>query len=60
MGFPIDVIMLDAHGAVVGVRRNIRPWRAVVCVRKTTRIIETTCGATNVSVGMRLRVETVS
>jgi hypothetical protein len=33
MRFPIDVVFLDRDGAVVGVRREVRPWRSCFCRR---------------------------
>ena len=57
MRFPIDVLMLNEDGLVIGVRRNVRPWRVVFCAKGTTQIVETAAGAVDVSVGARLRVE---
>lgn len=28
MTYPLDVVFLDAAGVVLGVRENVRPWRA--------------------------------
>ena len=33
--------MLNKDHVVVGIRRNVRPWRAVVCQAGTVTIIET-------------------
>lgn len=57
MRFPIDVLMLNAENRLLGLRKNVRPWRAVLCVRGTTQIIETAVGATDLTVGTLLRIE---
>jgi len=41
MRFSIDLLMLNKDHVVVGIRRNVRPWRAVVCQAGTVTIIET-------------------
>jgi uncharacterized protein len=33
MRFPIDVVFLDRGGDVVGIRPEVRPWRAAACRR---------------------------
>jgi uncharacterized membrane protein (UPF0127 family) len=33
MRFPIDVVFLDRWGWPVGIRRAVKPWRAVGCWR---------------------------
>ncbi len=57
MRFPIDVIMLDAGYCVVGIRKNVRPWRMVFCEKGTRQILETAVDATDLSVGLQVRVE---
>ncbi len=57
MRFPIDVIMLDGNNNVLAIRRNIQPWRTVICVRQTKSIVETPVGAVDVAVGTTLRIE---
>ena len=57
MRFPIDVIMLDREMCVVSVKRNIRPWRAVVCAKGTSMVLETIANAREWSVGQKLRIE---
>ncbi len=57
MRFPIDVWMLDEYGIVLGVRRNLRPWRVAVCVRSTKQIIETNVDAIDLPVGARVQID---
>ncbi len=33
--FPLDVAFLDRHGAVLAIRRNLRPWRLFPCMRNS-------------------------
>ncbi len=40
MRFPIDVVLVDAQGAVVGVEENVRPWRLLLPKRRTRHVIE--------------------
>lgn len=54
MRFAIDVIMLDQDGVVVGVRRNLKPWRLCFCPRSTRQVIETMTGALDLAPGTRL------
>lgn len=49
--FPIDVVMLDRQGMVLGVRRRLRPWRVLLCVSGTYQVIETAVGAIDVESG---------
>jgi uncharacterized protein len=56
MRFPIDVIMLDRNYVVLGVRREIRPWRALICVPGTHAVVETAQNTVSVSLGERLAV----
>lgn len=57
MRFPIDVWMLDKNGFVLGVRRNLRPWRVAVCVRGTKQIIETNVDAIDLPVGALVQID---
>ncbi|MEM9826481.1 MAG: DUF192 domain-containing protein [Planctomycetota bacterium] len=57
MRFPIDVVMLDRDHVVVGARRGVRPWRAVICDRRTHAIIETAEGSLDCRIGDRLRID---
>ncbi len=54
MRFPIDVIMLDRDGRVLGVRSNLRPWRAVFCKSGTKQVIEINPGSVTIAVGTKL------
>ena len=56
MRFPIDVVMLDRNGTVLDIRRNIPPWRIVLCPPKTRAIIETAPGALDLPPGEAVRV----
>jgi uncharacterized membrane protein (UPF0127 family) len=55
MRFPIDVIMLDKSNKVIGFRRELKPWRILLCPRGTSRVVETNVGAVSVAVGIRLK-----
>jgi uncharacterized protein len=54
MRFPIDIIMIDVDGLILGTKRNVRPWRAVLCLAKTRTIIETKVNAIDLPVGTKL------
>lgn len=54
MRFSIDVIMLDENFVVLGVKSEVRPWRAVVCDRGTKMILEVIPGSLVVKSGERL------
>ena len=56
MRFAIDVLSLDEDNVVVGVRRNVRPWRAVMCPAGTHRVIETNVNEVDVLPGMILEI----
>ena len=55
MRFPIDVIMLDKANVVVGFKRNLKPWRVLVCPRGTARVVETNVDAVTVCLGTILK-----
>lgn len=55
MRFPIDVIMLGRDDAVIGLRRDVLPWRVVLCEPGTCKVIETRVGAVELPTGTRLR-----
>ncbi|HTL47952.1 MAG TPA: DUF192 domain-containing protein [Verrucomicrobiae bacterium] len=60
MRFPIDLILLDRTGKVLGVKSTVRPWRMVAPVSQTYAIIEVKGGsALAVSPGDLLRLERV-
>ncbi len=54
MRFTIDVIMLDKTNLVVGVKRDVRPWRIAICDRSTKRVIEVHHDALDIAIGSRL------
>lgn len=56
MRFPIDLIMLGHDDSVIGVRRSVRPWRAVFCEPGTKKVIETSVGELDVELGRRIVV----
>jgi len=53
MRFPIDVIFVDGKNRVVGLRRNLKPWRMAWSWRgtKTIELPAGTIAATNTQVG---------
>ena len=56
MRFPIDAVFLDRDLVVVGVARELRPWRTAAR-RKARAVLELAAGAADdVRDGMRLRV----
>jgi uncharacterized protein len=46
MRFPIDVVFLDRDRKVVGIRRDLRPWR-VAGARRAVAALELPVGAAN-------------
>lgn len=56
MRFPIDVIMLDRELSVVGLRKQIPPWNAVICVKHTTSVIEIAATTKSWTVGQKLKI----
>ena len=56
MRFSIDVVMLDEQLNVLGVRKNVKPWRMVLCAKQTTSVIEVTHGAKLPTVGQKFEV----
>jgi uncharacterized membrane protein (UPF0127 family) len=56
MRFPIDVVFLDRNGVVVGIRHEVRPWRAAFA-RGGRSVLELSAGEaarTGVRVGDQL------
>ncbi len=45
MRFSIDVVFLDGEGRIVDLRRNVRPWRAVIPRVRSVAVVEMTSGA---------------
>jgi len=43
MRFPIDVVFLDRWGWPIEMRRNVGPWRIVIC-RSAAAVIEVRAG----------------
>jgi uncharacterized membrane protein (UPF0127 family) len=44
MRFNLDIVFLDKNGIVVGFKRNIKPWRIVLPVKKAVDILEIPVG----------------
>lgn len=44
MRVPIDVLFLDASGAVVAIAPSVPPWRAVVSARGASSVVELPAG----------------
>jgi uncharacterized membrane protein (UPF0127 family) len=44
MGFPIDVLYLDDGLKVVGIQRDVRPWRFSPVLRNAASVLELPCG----------------
>jgi len=60
MGFPIDVVYVSAVKVVVGIDRNLAPWRFGRFYRRVRFVIELPSGtaeATGTEVGDRLEVK---
>ena len=60
MGFPIDVIYVNAADEVVGIDRNLAPWRFGRFYRRVRFVIEVPAGradATDTQVGDQLEVQ---
>ena len=55
--FPLDVVFLDDHGAVLAVRRGLRPWRLAWGPRKSRAALEVIAGSADVRPGEKLRLE---
>ena len=56
MRFSIDLIMLNKYDVIVGIRRNVRPWRAVICQAGTVAIIETNVNELDLQLGAGLEL----
>ena len=59
MRFSIDLLMLNKDYVVVGIRRNVRPWRAVICKAGTVAIIETNVSELDLQPGAILELKSV-
>jgi uncharacterized protein len=63
MGFPIDVLYVNAEQEVVGVDRDLKPWRFGRFYRRVRYVIELPAGtaaATGTEVGDRIEVQGAS
>ncbi len=56
MRFPIDVVMLDASNVVLAVRRDLRPWRVLICAPGTNGVLETARDVLDVHPGDELLI----
>jgi uncharacterized membrane protein (UPF0127 family) len=56
MRFPIDVAFLGAHGEVIDVVADVRPWRAVWRIREAIAVLEIASGRCPLAPGMQLRI----
>ncbi|EGF24765.1 DUF192 domain-containing protein [Rhodopirellula baltica] len=56
MRFPIDVVMLDQELCVVGIRKQVRPWKAILCVSGTKSVVEMTAVSKDWEVGRKLQL----
>jgi len=54
--FPLDVVMIDERGTVVGARRAVKPWRVVLAARRTHAILEMPPGGQEIAAGTTLRL----
>jgi len=59
MRFSIDLVMLNKNYVVVGIRRSVRPWRAVICEAGTVVVIETNVNELNLLPGAGLVLRSV-
>jgi uncharacterized membrane protein (UPF0127 family) len=57
MRFPVDVVFLDRQGAVLAVRRNLRPWRLALGPPESHAAIELAAGSTDLQPGELLRLK---
>jgi hypothetical protein len=55
--FPVDVVFLDGNGAVLAVRRSLRPWRLAWGPRGSHAVLEVPAGSAELQPGERLRLE---
>lgn len=55
MRIPIDVHFLDKNDVVIGVTKNVRPWRVAMAPKNTCSVVETGCGT--IEIPMNTRIE---
>ena len=56
MRFSIDLVMLDDDMKVVGIRKQVQPWRIVLCVYRTKSVIETSSGSKLWTIGQKVQI----
>ena len=56
MGYPIDIVMLDAKGEVLKVAKDLKPGRTVRGPKGTHAVLEFAVGEANVDEGSVLRL----
>jgi len=54
--FAIDLVMLDAGGKVLAVRRGVWPWRVAFAASGTDSVLELPAGGVEIAVGTSLRL----
>lgn len=57
MRMSIDVHFIDGNNSVIGVRKNVRPWRVVLAPANTTSVLE--IQSSTIEIPVNTRVETV-
>lgn len=58
MRFPIDVVFLDKHCLIVGLKENLRPWSISPYVKEATQVLELEVGAIqayDLSIGQEIK-----
>jgi len=45
MRFPLDLVMLSVHGTVVGIAKNITPWKTLAADSQTHAVLEVMGGS---------------
>jgi uncharacterized membrane protein (UPF0127 family) len=54
--FALDLVMLDSRGRVLAVRNGVRPWRAILPMRRTHAILELPSGENEIRSNQTLRI----
>jgi uncharacterized membrane protein (UPF0127 family) len=54
MRFPIDVVFIDKNGAIVGIARDLKPWRSAAARRAAAALELPAGGAADLDEGMIL------
>lgn len=55
--FSLDVAILDIDGRVIDVRRNLRPWRAILPIRAAHAVLEMNADELSVEIGDVVAIE---